>query len=221
MPLTLSSEALNNAVQKFYDKTYRDLCQDLTESVVDASNLSATSWFLNELSIPFNLKLSEKIILGVLQWYMPKELRCLINLWLEENWGSEFRDVKAVLIHSKKTALGYCLISDRWNDRDFFGNILSKNNGYKSFVRIKLKRKKRQKPKRVVRRRGYNDKGFRSPEHKSVGYYHEKLRSVTEQILLEEQVKLQTEHLFEEINKRYFAEDRRIVLVSDDGILDF
>jgi hypothetical protein len=73
------------------------------------------------------LKLKEKILLGVLLWYFPEEIKSTVWLWLDEHWGPNEREVKEVLLTSKSWALGYILVQDKWSDNDFFGNILVKS----------------------------------------------------------------------------------------------
>lgn len=198
--LNVRLDQLESQVLDFYNQNLREICEDRKKLVVDSSNLSNDIFEPNGLVVP-NLNLTEKILLGVFHWYMPRELGCLINLWLEENWGGEFKEIKAVLLNSLDTALGYLLVSDRWNDRDFYGNILKKNN-VRKFSRIRVRYRKTSRPKRKVWRRGYNDKGSLRLPHNSVGYDYRKLKSVDDQLKEEELLQEKVEELFWKIDLR-------------------
>jgi hypothetical protein len=128
--------------------------------------------------------LKEKILIGVLHWYFPEEIRYLFNLRLEESWGAENLEIRDCLLLSKKTALGWLLVQDRWSTRDFYGNIL-KNTNLRSLNLSRFKDRNRSKPKESVFRRGYNDKGSLRDPQRSPIYDYKKLRTVSEQILLE------------------------------------
>jgi hypothetical protein len=107
-------------------------------------------------------KLKEKILLALFSWYAPKEIGVLLNLRLCEIWGEERRDLKETLLDSKLFALGALLVQDKWNENDFFGNILTEEEFEGLFQRVfrscRLKRiRKRARP--TVRRRGHRDGG--------------------------------------------------------------
>lgn len=163
----------------FQTKAVRDKCESLTEAVTDSSNLSKDLFEPN--GIRFNArKWKEKVLLGLAQWYFPRELGCLINLYLEEHWGPEKLEMKELLLSSKELALGAILESDEWNDRDFFGNVL-KQKVWKFFFRCKLLRRKTSEPERPQRRRGYSDKGFlRFPHESEHAFDYRKLLTVVE-----------------------------------------
>jgi len=84
-----------------------------------------TKYDFTSLSLP-ELKINQKIVLAAIHWYFPEEIRWLTHLWLTENWGAEHREIRDVLLISKDFALGYLLIQDRFNNHDFFGNMLNK-----------------------------------------------------------------------------------------------
>jgi hypothetical protein len=77
-------------------------------------------------------------MLGLLHWYCSDEIRFSINLFLEENWGRERRELKAVLLSSKRNALAWIIIQKEFNESDFFGNYLSKNQ-FNNFFRLRFK----------------------------------------------------------------------------------
>lgn len=182
-----SLKELDRLVQKFYERTLRSKCEDRRIPVAVDPNLSNDIYEPNGIYYPVRT-LTEKILLGVLQWYMPRELGVLTNLWLDEHWGAEFKEIKVVLNSSKDTALGYLLVSDRWNERDFFGNVLCERQ-MRNICRLSFRKRKTSRPKRLVRRRGYNDKGTLRLPHRSLGYDYRKLKTVEQ--ILQEEVELQ------------------------------
>lgn len=209
--LEVRFSTLENQIRNFYNLFLKKECEDRSRSVVDSSNLETDQFEPNGLSFASNLSLTEKILLGVFQWYMPKELGVLTNLWLEEHWGGEFKEIKAVLLNSKDTALGYLLVSDRWSTRDFYGNILKENNVKRILVSMKVRRRNKSRPKRKVWRRGYNDKGSTRLPHDSVRFDYRKLKSVIQTIEEQELLDSKIESLFFIIGQR----------IEKDEILDY
>lgn len=209
--LEVRFSTLENQIRNFYNLFLKKECEDRSRSVVDSSNLETDQFEPNGLSFASNLSLTEKILLGVFQWYMPKELGVLTNLWLEEHWGGEFKEIKAVLLNSKDTALGYLLVSDRWSTRDFYGNILKENNVKRILLSMKVRRRNKSRPKRKVWRRGYNDKGSTRLPHDSVRFDYRKLKSVIQTIEEQELLDSKIESLFFIIGQR----------IEKDEILDY
>lgn len=203
--LKLKLKELECQLLKFYEQNLKDVCEDRRRAVVVSSNLSNDNYLEpNGLKIP-HLNLKEKILFATFSWFMPKELGCLVNLWLEENWGGDQLEIKAVLLNSKETALGYLLVSDRWNERDFFGNILIKEN-MKKLSRISIRHRQTSKPKREVWRRGYNDKGSLRLSSESIYFDHSLYQSVTQKLEEEELQNQKTEQLFEVVQERLMME---------------
>jgi hypothetical protein len=201
--------SLDEELRKFFNsKKTEDTCNLLRSAVVDSSNLITDLLEPNGLVLkPSNLK--EKILLGLFQWYCPKEIGCLINLYLEENWGADYEEMKICLLSSKELALGAILECRKWSDRDFFGNILKEEN-WKFFFRSRVRRRVRRAPRKLVRRRGYNDHGtLRLPHESEPSYDSKKLLSVVE---LEER---------REVQRQLNLEFRRKVLnrLTSEGIV--
>lgn len=195
---------LDQQIQKFYNRILRQKCEDRRISVVVDPNLRMEIFEPNGIHFPVR-KLTEKILLGFLQWYMPKEIGVLVNLWLEEHWGGEFKEIKIALNTSKKTALGYILISDRWNERDFFGNVLCEKQ-VKNICRFSFRRRITKRPRRTIRRRGYNDKGTLRLQHQTLGFDYRKLKSVDQVLREEVEFQQRVEILFDQIERRLIDE---------------
>lgn len=161
----------------------------------------------NCLRSKVSLKLDEKILLGAIHWYFDENVRFLFNLWLDENWGGEFKEVKSVILSSKTNALGYLLVSDRFNEFDFFGNLLT-SRVLKRLSHFSLRGPKRSNQ---IRKSGikypnfcdYKDKGSKRPDHNPEPLYNfRKLRSVEEQMLIEAELGLKTDQLFFLVEER-------------------
>lgn len=207
MLATTTLDQLEKNLEKFFNQNWiQEVSRKLRDAVVDNSNLQFD--LLEPNGIRFNAKtIREKILLGIYQWFTEPELRCLINLWLEENWGGESIEIVKVLNNSKDTALGYLLVSDKWNDRDFFGNFL-KNENFIFFKWSSLKRRNHSAPRRKIRRRGYDDKGTlpskTNPEPIFKDY--KKILSVQEQMNREVELQLKITLLYEIIWDRIMLE---------------
>jgi hypothetical protein len=163
---------------------------------------------LDRLILPVK-SLNEKILLGLIQWYMPDEIRVLTSLWLDEHWGSEHKTEKSDLLSSKLAALGFLLEQDRWNERDFFGNILRVKliwyflDEKRSFFQ---NRNDLPRVKKKVYRRGYNDKHTLRKPHKSIRYDYRKLK---DPLQVEEKRELEKQEIlnsFRKIQDRLRAE---------------
>lgn len=192
------SETLNSS--KIIEK-----CEFLRKSVVVGPKSYERPFELKIVNKRLS-KLNDKILLGVLHWYLPKEISVLMNLWLEENWGGEFLEVKTAVLTSKKSALGYLLVNDRWNENDFLGNILKEKRVESILSGFHIFWYENPHPKRTVRRRGYNDKGSLNPPHLSKIYDYRKFRTVYELELEETKLNAKIENLFKLIDNRLRAE---------------
>lgn len=171
---------LDEELKSFFgSQPVRDTCNLLTDRVVDSSNLGTDVYEPN--GVRFTARtLIEKVLLGLLQYYVAEELRVLINLWLEENWGTANLELKHCVLTSKELALGAILEQDKWNERDFYGNVLKQHN-LEFLSRTQVRKRPSHGPKRAVRRRGYNDHGsMRLPHESEPGYDHRKLLSVVQ-----------------------------------------
>lgn len=123
---------------------------DLSKAVFRDPNHHSREFLVDPTTFqnPDRFNLKEKIILGILHWYCSEEIRFLINLWLDANWGKERLDIKDVVLNSKRTALGWLKVQDEFGDRDFFGNYLQKSL-INPFLRLKLRKQNvSSKPKK-------------------------------------------------------------------------
>ena len=197
---------LEEQVAEFFNRTWiLEKSRKLRDSVAIDPNLQCT---LGIEGLGFKARtLDEKILLGVFQWFTDSVIGCYINLWLEENWGGDQREVKEALNDSKDSALGYLLVSDRWNDRDFFGNFL-KEARFDFYRRSFVLKAKKSKPKMVQRRRGYNDHGtLPSRTNPEPVYDYTKLRTVQQQLEVEVELDLKISNLLEAIRERLYFEN--------------
>lgn len=137
------------------------MCESLRMRVVMDPN------FLDsDASFVFPRKLSEFEALCFLSWYVPEELRVLIQLDLEvqlQRYSLEDRTVCEILLLSKAEALCWLIETNRFHTRDFFGNFL--RQGLQALKSLKVKRKS-TKVVKGNRKRGYDDHGTLRPSHK-------------------------------------------------------
>lgn len=199
MSLTVTCRQLDDTISELYDGHLKRVCQVLIESVVDSSK-RPTDFLLNDLAVP-KMKLREKHLLYVFSWWMPEEIRYILQLKLEETWGGDSREILEVSKISKEHCLGVLLVSEGWNDRDFFGNFLNVKTLVRILNRIYIK-KRPTFVRRKVRRRGYNDHGSRRPSHNPEPVFTGKLRTVSEQLLLEAERELAILLLLERVEER-------------------
>lgn len=197
---------LEGTLQQLYNRNMGERCKSLRNHVVDNSALEFSTLELNGFILKTR-KLKDKIVLGIMHWYMPLELKVIVNLWLEENWGPELKEVKEVLLTSKEMALGWILVQEFWNNNDFFGNIACASRLERICRLMSLPKKRTSQPRKKTFRRGYNDKGSLRPLHRSLGYDYRKLMSVSDQISLQEEEAQRVSALFQRIRERLLLEN--------------
>jgi len=153
-------------------------------------------------------KRREKILLGLIHWYFPDEIRVLVNLFLEQSWGKEDLALKALLLSSKTLALGCILEQEIFSDRDFFGNLLKKSTlkNFLLYTSVKFKGNKG----RVIYpefRRGYKDKGSKPPEHQPERiFFMKNFRTPEEELQKEVRLQLEYEVLLSKVLTRLSKE---------------
>lgn len=117
--------------------------------------------FCNEFKIQSRIRNDDLIVLSILSHYMEPEVSILIRMALEDilknKKGSE--DL-LLLIESRAVAWNFLLTSIRFNKRRLKG-LLSKKNIENTLNSLKLKFvfEPESHPKRLVRHKGYRDKG--------------------------------------------------------------
>lgn len=163
----LSFQRLDILLQEFVEENEQVACKvkelrDLVLTNPKKNNfydITSLTWKTGKM------KLTEKILLGVLHWYFPEELRFTFHLELERIWGSDFKEIREVLLTSKKTALGFLLIQDRWDERAFLGFLNERS--LRTFLTVKFRITDSQKTGKFKKLnfRDYKDKGSKPPEH--------------------------------------------------------
>lgn len=132
----------------------RTLSAELLSRITPNGN----SKFLNEFVIRRRDK-NVLVLLAIFSWYAPEEIGILLRLNLERfSTSSEFWFL-AIMLESKGSMLNFLTETRLWSTRDFFGNILNERRlkSLKYYLSPLCESKKR--PKRVIRHRGYRDKG--------------------------------------------------------------
>lgn len=107
-------------------------------------------------------------ILFISHWYYPEVLFWRIHLDLEEFSLSQLNKKQKlelrILLSSKENMEKYLYRTKRYSSSELFGNILG--NDLRDLEKfLEFHKIKHSKPRRLVRRRGYKDKGSRRPSH--------------------------------------------------------
>lgn len=149
------------------EKTVNRVCQlghrFPTCTVLDSPTRLLTSEEIS-ISYPKNFRLVRT--LSIIQWYLPEDLHWRILLDLQEETFSQFNFKQKVelniLLSSKKNCEYFLYETRRYSSSEIFGNILG-NDLRELNKTLKITRKKKRKPLKTIRRRGYKDHGTRRP----------------------------------------------------------
>lgn len=127
--------------------------------------------------------LDDLLVLGILSWYLDKEIGILLRLELEEiiHSNNDLFIINFVLTN-KGSMLNFLLESGLWHTRDFFGNLLTDKRLSRLSKQLKFRKRVTIDPKRIQRKRGYKDKGTLKRRHE----VHQLWVSTEEHNLLEE-----------------------------------
>lgn len=126
----------------------------------------------SEVRIILPRKFRELRALAISCWYFPEELKYEILLELGKETSSNskrnFRLSQEIEIAVLSNSLEHCLsylCSGIISTRVLFGTILQEDllNALKN---LRIIRVRKNEPRRIVRRKGYRDKGFRRPPHR-------------------------------------------------------
>lgn len=102
------------------------------------------------------------LILAISSWYCEEEIGILLRYQIREETKNNsdlfFLDL---CLESKGEMLVFLEETGLWHTRDFFGNVLTKNNVEMAWRSVKPKFATTAKVRKLVRRRGYKDKGSR------------------------------------------------------------
>jgi hypothetical protein len=155
--------AFNLSVEKQIGKMLLSDSENLKNSVIDNSNFLYDNLTFYSLR---NVGLKEMIQLSILSWYLPEEVRVVLQMDLSTKVNKfcfEDRIILEIILKSKAKMLIFLQETNLWHSRDFFGNILDGKTKLDRFFKLSPLRRK---IKRAQRKRGYDDHGSRVPEHK-------------------------------------------------------
>jgi hypothetical protein len=140
----------------------REKCSVLGNYVSDSpTQYPDTTAPLDVTTLRIPRKLKDKLLLALLSWYVDEVVGFLIRLNLEENWGAELKEVGQIVLTSKEFALAWFIIQDKWNEFDFFGNILCEERVQFISDFLEFKKMSRKKVKKYT---GYC-RGYRDSNH--------------------------------------------------------
>jgi hypothetical protein len=108
-------------------------------------------------------KEEEIILLGVIHWYLEDSWRVLVNLWLSEvELQKENRVLLDFVLKGKCFAMMW--FTQRYHTREFYGNV--KKTLVRLLENLQPILKAPTVPKKVQRKRGYQDHGSLRPAEK-------------------------------------------------------
>jgi len=161
----ISKLVLDEQLSKSFEKVPKRTVLLLESEVVDSSNFHRGLTVFRLRSLDF----SEKVFLAIASWYLPESIGIILRLDLEESFRQnslEDQVVLRTLVFNKSSCLEFLLETTLWHSRDFFGNIVSKENLTRKFPSLLSLAPLHRKVKKLLRKRGYNDHGSRVPDHR-------------------------------------------------------
>lgn len=123
------------------------------------------------------------IVLILLSWELPEDIGVLLRLDIEEKIRNTDLDFLELALESRGTCYCFLLDTNLWSTRDFFGNVLTRENIKFALKSFRPVRKSFRRPKRRTRHRGYDDKGTLRRESDK----HDLWISTDEQMRLEDE----------------------------------
>jgi hypothetical protein len=160
----ISTEKLDEHLEKLVSRVDSTRLKFLRRQVIDNSNFQASQVF--DLRA---LTRVDAIRLAVLSWYLPLEIGCLLKVDLllgKNSFDLETEGLLEFLCESKVIMLKYLQETDLWHTRDFFGNLFAEKEILALVHSLKVLQPTVKKPKRALRKRGYDDHGALKPSWK-------------------------------------------------------
>ena len=125
--------------------------------------------FLNEFKIRTRKK-NDLLFIAILHWYMPEEVRCLVNLELRNIIRNSDLSWMKNLLLTKEICLCW-ILEFIPSPSALFGNILCSNNFNKVHYLIRPSFETKRKPTRKEYRRGPKDQGTLGSKHLQPEHY--------------------------------------------------
>lgn len=168
---------------RFADEVRRRGKKARENFLTDAALVNPTleSSFLNCIRIKTN-EADVLVLLAILSWYMDPGVSILFRLEISEKIEHNL-DLSWIefLLQSEPEMIQFLQWTSKWDTWSFFGNLFTEKNIRRALRFCSLSRKSKRKPKRKVRRRGYQDKGTWRAPHEHHSFYD----GTKEQIALE------------------------------------
>jgi hypothetical protein len=129
MKITL--QELDLQVSQLYQKFWSGKPESLRQSLSDSPTQYSKEYLLDNFDMTHIVIRSRRRQdlqrLALLSWYMPEEVRILVQLDLREIWReSELNIEKEILLSSKELCLAWIISESGWTESTFFGNVLNK-----------------------------------------------------------------------------------------------
>lgn len=148
--LNKTLEVLDLEIRKFLPVKFREKSISLSGILRDDPKLP-DPWFDTTSLANLPRRKTDLIVLALLSWYCSEEIGFLLRLQIEEEWrDKDSEEVKDVVLNSKEYCLAYLILQDRWGDRDFFGNILTKKRLERIWYRLSFKKVSHKRVKKYT-----------------------------------------------------------------------
>lgn len=118
-------KVLDQQLNARYETLFGKRTESLRIQLLDNPKQISDSFDLTRLVIRTRRD-SDLIGLALMSWYMTDEVRFLLQLQLLEFKLSVPYGLMEILLNSKEYALSWLLLQEKWNERDFFGNVLDR-----------------------------------------------------------------------------------------------
>jgi hypothetical protein len=166
--MKLSLNELDREIQKHYDSSFREKPESLRQFLSDSPTLYSDVFrFFDLTTIVIKSKRKQDLLrLALLSWYFPEEIGVILRMSLKEHWDriDRFAIEKEVLFDSKQVCLAWILSESNWNEFDFFGNILNKDQVQRLLLSLNFKAISRRKvPRYTGYCRGYRESNRGAP----------------------------------------------------------
>lgn len=118
-------KVLDQQLNARYETLFGKGTESLRIQLLDNPKQNSDSLDLSRLVIRTRRD-SDLIGLALMSWYMTDEVRFLLQLQLLETRLSVPYGLMEILLNSKEYALSWLILQEKWNERDFFGNVLDR-----------------------------------------------------------------------------------------------
>lgn len=191
--ISLTRQELNRSIENILSnsKLLETKFQSLGMLVSDSPKQEHWSFDFTDLRISTK-KRKDLIILSILSWYVSEEIAFLLRLSLSQNWKGQNSEVKEILLTSKECCLSWLQIQTEFNERDFFGNLLTKKKLNSLAFQLSFRKLSTRKVERYT---GYC-RGYRNSNTRRRNDVPTELRISSRNLTMDQLAKLESQRIF-------------------------